>query len=520
MARRRSTVVATLAAVLVAGSAAGRIKIDRYEPGTLPEARLWVSVIDQTKVVRPESIRAFSVYVNGAPVGEAEFETAAERGEPIAAAAIIDARYPERWRTAGRAIAPLFEGLPKYSKGFVVALTERDVRLPEEKWTEEPQTLVPAMRTVDSGGESLRTIRAVRRALRSFPLAPGLSGDPSDGEIPPEPRGDEAPDPVDRVMFVIGDGSHLVEPGRRPADDLRAVVHLARRRGVRVMAIGLTDHGSESLWVLRVLARKTGGTYRRSPTLDDLPAVAREAIDEVRGRYVLTFETTAVRPGDPINFLVRAQFERGRPESAREFSTVASHEMGWFARAVDSANDTWERWPWWARAIVWTVLALTVGLIVLVVLVKRARRRARERETRETARAAALAARTPCAVCCRMMMPEWDGCCMFCAEPQEAPMRFRLTGRSGTWAGEALRFDQALITIGSSPRCDLQVPDRGVASEHCGLRDRGGDQFVLTDFNTDTGTWVNGERISQTTIEEGDLLRVGDSEFVFGIEAG
>ncbi len=62
------------------------------------------------------------------------------------------------------------------------------------------------------------------------------------------------------------------------------------------------------------------------------------------------------------------------------------------------------------------------------------------------------------------------------------------------------------------------MADRGVGSQHFGIRDRG-DEFILTDFNTDTGTWVNGERVSQVILDEGDLIRVGNTEFVFGIEA-
>jgi pSer/pThr/pTyr-binding forkhead associated (FHA) protein len=63
------------------------------------------------------------------------------------------------------------------------------------------------------------------------------------------------------------------------------------------------------------------------------------------------------------------------------------------------------------------------------------------------------------------------------------------------------------------------VPERRVAEEHAGLRDRGAE-FVLTDFNTDLGTFVNGQRITQTALHEGDVIRIGDTEFVFGVESG
>jgi len=31
---------------------------------------------------------------------------------------------------------------------------------------------------------------------------------------------------------------------------------------------------------------------------------------------------------------------------------------------------------------------------------------------------------------------------------------------------------------------------------------------------------VNGQRITQSTLHEGDVIRIGDTEFVFGVESG
>ena len=73
--------------------------------------------------------------------------------------------------------------------------------------------------------------------------------------------------------------------------------------------------------------------------------------------------------------------------------------------------------------------------------------------------------------------------------------------------------------LGADVNCALRVVDRGVAAKHCGLRERETDQYVLTDFNSDSGTWVNEERVSQVILDEGDVIRLGQTEFVFGIEA-
>ena len=523
--RRRSArplagpILILIAVVLSGLPAWGRIKIDRYEASALPEIKLWVTLLDKTRPMSSDAVRSFSVHINGRlQHQEVDFETAAEMEHPLGVAVVVDARMSEPLRAARAALTQAFGSLPEGSRGLGVATNEGSVRLPKEGWAENPADLPASFSMVEAGGEKPRLGKAIRLALQNFPLAPGLEPEAEDGEVPAEPGDDDPPFPTDRVLYVIGDGHLETETGGKTASDrLRELVHTARRRGVRVMAIGMPDDETRHLWTLRVLARKTGGTYRRAPSLGDLAPTLREAAAELAGRFVLTVDAPNLRPGDPVSLMVSVQLKRGRSEEAREYSTQVTHEMSWFAQLIDDLNDTWEQWPWWARAIVWLVVALIATLVALIVLVRRMRKRARARKAAAEARATKLAGREPCSICGRTMMADWTEC-LFCAEPEEAPMRFRLTGRSGDWAGELIRFDRDLITFGSAPHCDVLVADRGVQTEHCGLRDRGGDEFVLTDFNTNMGTWINGDRITQSALHEGDLIRVGQTEFVFGIE--
>lgn len=46
------------------------------------------------------------------------------------------------------------------------------------------------------------------------------------------------------------------------------------------------------------------------------------------------------------------------------------------------------------------------------------------------------------------------------------------------------------------------------------------DQFVITDFDTKNGTWVNGERIdAKTTLQENDEIKIGGRVFVLKVLA-
>lgn len=507
-------------ALLLAGPAAARLKIDRYEPATLPAVKLWVSVLNGTRPVPPAELKHFSVYVNGELLKDPpDFETAAEVGKPMALAVVADARFPERWLTTRTGLEKALAGIPGGSRTFGIATHEGIARLPEEGWSQKPGDLPATMREIEASGSEPRLQQALRLALSAFPLREDVVPE-RDEEPPPKAKDGEAAFPDDRVLYVIGDG----ELGRSAQQDegrlLRELIHLARRRGVRVMTIGISGEDTGHLWTLRVLARKTGGTYRHADRPEDLPTVIAEAADELRHRYVLTAEVPGLQRGDTAHFMVRAALAGGVIDETREFSTRVENVLGFWASLADTISDLWEGLPWWGRWLIIGGAALFVVAIVVIIVFRRARKRRDAAAAAEQARQAALAQRRPCGVCGQMMMPDWVEC-LFCAiqRSQERPMRFRLTGRAGSWAGQALRFDRELITLGSANGVDVLVLDRGVAPQHCGLRDRGQAEFVLVDYNTDTGTWLNGERITQAQLREGDLVRIGESEFVFGVES-
>jgi hypothetical protein len=513
-----------------------RIKIDRYQRATLPEVKLWVTVLDGTRPVDASVFDGFSVFADGRLAEEATYASFDALGVPSAVALVVEAPDPVYWSALTDGLAKGFRDLPKGSLVFGMASGVHDVRLPERDWSADAAALPATMAAEVSArpADDTRLRQTIRAALESFPLAPGLEAEPND-RLPPPYQGED-PFPFDRVLYVVAHRSLVPADARdRPVPVLRHLVDLARRRGVRIMAVGVVpfdpsdpaaleagevDEVDDPSRDLSVLARKTGGTYRGVTSFDDVGRAMTEAHDELLNRVVVTAEAPSLRRGDRAWFAVRARARGRAPINAREFPARIENELSWFGRALDWISDTWEKWPWWARTLVIAVGALLVIALVLVVMIKKSRKRRKARDAEAKARAAKLDARAPCAVCGNMMMPEWTEC-LFCAQAAAAqrPMRFRLVGRNGDYTGRALRFDKELVVLGSEAHCDVRVIDRGVAPEHCGLRDRGNDEFVLSDFNTDAGTWVNGQRVAQVQVHEGDLIRVGDTEFIFGIEA-
>lgn len=87
----------------------------------------------------------------------------------------------------------------------------------------------------------------------------------------------------------------------------------------------------------------------------------------------------------------------------------------------------------------------------------------------------------------------------------------------GPLAGKVFEIQQAL-RIGRHPFNEVSLADPGVSRYHCWLVLRDGAP-TLEDLASANGTFVNGERLrARHTLQPGDLIRVGATEFLFGDE--
>ncbi len=69
------------------------------------------------------------------------------------------------------------------------------------------------------------------------------------------------------------------------------------------------------------------------------------------------------------------------------------------------------------------------------------------------------------------------------------------------------------ILIGRGNDCDLSIPDPLVSRHHARMYlDQSGGRIV--DLQSDNGTWVNGNRVRETSLNEGDLVEMGKAQFV------
>jgi hypothetical protein len=99
-------------------------------------------------------------------------------------------------------------------------------------------------------------------------------------------------------------------------------------------------------------------------------------------------------------------------------------------------------------------------------------------------------------------------------------LRFRpaLTATAGPLEGQVFRLSSdTALSIGRAPTNDIAVPDTSVSSEHCRVRPEGGI-FVIHDLKSTNGTFVNDRRVTRHPLVEGDVVRVGETTFLFRMD--
>ena len=66
-------------------------------------------------------------------------------------------------------------------------------------------------------------------------------------------------------------------------------------------------------------------------------------------------------------------------------------------------------------------------------------------------------------------------------------------------------------TIGRVEDNTFQIAEPSVSSHHCEVLLRGSD-VVVKDLNSTNGTYINGEKVSESVLKPGQLLRLGQIE--------
>ena len=85
--------------------------------------------------------------------------------------------------------------------------------------------------------------------------------------------------------------------------------------------------------------------------------------------------------------------------------------------------------------------------------------------------------------------------------------KFQLNAASATLMGKSWPLVEETL-IGSSGQCHVQISAEGIAASHAKVILNEG-RLSIEDLNSETGTWLNGERVSQSSLASGDEIRIG-----------
>jgi Protein of unknown function (DUF3662)/FHA domain len=95
---------------------------------------------------------------------------------------------------------------------------------------------------------------------------------------------------------------------------------------------------------------------------------------------------------------------------------------------------------------------------------------------------------------------------------EEAPLE-----RESVWLsvnGKRLPVDKRVMVLGRAQDCDVQISDPNVSRRHAELRQEE-TSYWLVDLGSTNGMEVNGQRLRQAKLEDGDRITLGSTDVVF-----
>ena len=114
-----------------------------------------------------------------------------------------------------------------------------------------------------------------------------------------------------------------------------------------------------------------------------------------------------------------------------------------------------------------------------------------------------------CGGCKRVMLPVWTKC-LFCGWAPVARLEFIM----GPLASQMLNLTEEVTTLGSVAGNTVVLAHPAVSRKHAGIRRVDGG-YELADVGSTNGIYVNGRKTPKKMLDQGDIIRIGNTEAVF-----
>jgi diguanylate cyclase (GGDEF)-like protein len=80
--------------------------------------------------------------------------------------------------------------------------------------------------------------------------------------------------------------------------------------------------------------------------------------------------------------------------------------------------------------------------------------------------------------------------------------------------GKKYNLDKSSVIVGRSSKCDISIDQESISRNHAKLINNG-KTIALRDLGSTNGTYVNDKLVDETTLRDGDLIKIGRTIFKF-----
>ena len=87
-------------------------------------------------------------------------------------------------------------------------------------------------------------------------------------------------------------------------------------------------------------------------------------------------------------------------------------------------------------------------------------------------------------------------------------MQISYVGKQGKCV--VVKVSDRPVTIGRDPKCDIVLDDEKASRHHCTITPWDGE-FLIKDLHSQNGTFVNGQRVEESVLRNGDQITCGDT---------
>src|SRR5690349_16891295 len=92
-------------------------------------------------------------------------------------------------------------------------------------------------------------------------------------------------------------------------------------------------------------------------------------------------------------------------------------------------------------------------------------------------------------------------------------MSFLIVER-GDKVGQRIALKDFPVTLGRDPGNKIVIMDEEVSRFHVRIKQRG-RLYILEDLESRNGTYINGDKVLNSTLQNGDKILIGETELVF-----